>query len=427
MASVSRTFSAPELMNDQTRQRVLEAARLLDYRPRPRRTPVNANAVTTCVGFQFFAADATDNLQSNAFYASMLAGAQAEASTLGLYLMLDTTDRHAMSQEMPRMVQERAVGGMLLVGTAEPAILQAFAQHVPHIVLLDNRDETGQYDSVLSDGFGGAYAAVQYLLQLGHRRIGFFVTEPEVTTFTDRLRGYRSALLEAGVVPDAALVASGQTEAESARALGALLRLAQRPTALVAANDEHALDVVRLSRQLGLKIPDQLSLIGFDDIPFSTHVEPPLTTVRVNKEFMGRLAVRQLYARMQENPLPSRARNLRSAFMSRFRLSFGIPAALSNNRQRQTFSPMERTLPSVPHFAERSRLLSSRSRGTALFGGLLLLAGLSLTGCQPDSTVTKQEEAQFKNPPKEMPPEALKAMRDHGAGGQPAAATATGK
>jgi len=66
--------------------------------------------------------------------------------------------------------------------------------------------------------------------------------------------------------------------------------------------------------------------------------------------------------------------------------------------------------------------LSSRSRSTAFLGGMLLLVGLSLAGCQPDSTVTKQEETQFKNPSKEMPPEALKAMRDHGGGGPPAAA-----
>jgi DNA-binding LacI/PurR family transcriptional regulator len=303
VASVSRTFSSPELMNDQTRQRILEAARALDYRPRQRRTPVDANAGSTanrCIGFQFFAADATDNLQSNTFYASMLAGAQAEASTLGLYLMLDTTDRHAMRQEMPRMVLEQAVAGMLLVGTAEPAILDAFAQHVPQIVLLDNRDSTGRYESVLSDGFGGAYAAVKHLLETGHRRIGFFVSEPEVTTFMDRLRGYRAALCEAGAVQEDRWIVSGRNEEESLRSLEALLRSPECPTALVAANDEHALDIVQLCRRIGLKIPGDLSLIGFDDVPFSRHIEPPLTTVRVNKEFMGRLAVRRLNARIQQ-------------------------------------------------------------------------------------------------------------------------------
>jgi DNA-binding LacI/PurR family transcriptional regulator len=300
VASVSRTFSSPELMNDHTRQRVLEAARLLDYRPRQRRTPLNVTSANLCVGFQFFAADATDNLQSNDFYAPMLVGVQAEASMLGLHLMLHTTDRHAMSQELPRMILEQAVGGMLLVGTAEPAILAAFAKHVPQIVLLDNRDETGQFESVISDGFGGTYAAVQHLLQLGHRRIGFYVMDPDVTTFRDRRRGYRVAMCEAGFGAETVQIVSGRNQTECARAFGALFRSAQPPTALVAANDAQALDIVRMSRQIGLKIPDDLSLIGFDDIPFSTHVDPPLTTMRVNKEFMGRLAVRRLYARMQE-------------------------------------------------------------------------------------------------------------------------------
>ncbi len=197
------------------------------------------------------------------------------------------------------MIVERAVGGMLLVGTAEAAILEMFARHVPQIVLLDNRDETGNYESVLSDGFGGAYAAVTYLLELGHRRIGFFVTEPQVTTFTDRLRGYRSALFESGITPDKSLLASGQSEFESEKALVQMLHSPLRPTALICVNDKHALDAVRVCRELELKIPEDLSLIGFDDVPFAAHMHPQLTTVRVNKEFMGRLAVRRLHERMQ--------------------------------------------------------------------------------------------------------------------------------
>jgi len=300
VASVSRTFSSPELMNDHTRQRVLEAAQILDYRPRQRRTPLNVNSVNMCVGFQFFAADETDNLQSNDFYAPMLAGVQAEATTLGLHLMLHTTNRQAMSQELPRMVVEQAVGGMLVVGTAEPSILAAFAKHVPQIVLLDNRDETGQFESIISDGFRGSYVAVQHLLQLGHRRIGFYAMKPDVTTFRDRLRGYRAAMHESGFGAETLQIVSGRNQAECARAFGATFRAPQPPTALVAANDAQALDIMRMSRQLGLKIPEDLSLIGFDDIPFATHIDPPLTTIRVNKQFMGRLAVRRLYTRIQQ-------------------------------------------------------------------------------------------------------------------------------
>jgi len=300
VASVSRTFSSPELMNDHTRQKVLDAAHLLDYRPRQRRTPLNVNPVNMCVGFQFFAADETDNLQSNDFYAPMLAGVQAEASTLGLHLMLHTTNRHAMSQELPRMVVEQAVGGMLVVGTADPGILAAFAEHVPQIVLLDNRDETGQFESVISDGFGGAYAAVQHLLQLGHRRICFYNMVPEVTTFRDRLRGYRAAMNDAGFGTERQQVIFGPNQDECASGFHALFRSEQSPTAIVTANDAQALDVVRLSRNLGRKIPGDLSLIGFDDIPFTTYVHPTLTTVRVNKEYMGRLGVRRLYAQMQQ-------------------------------------------------------------------------------------------------------------------------------
>lgn len=313
-ATVSRTFRTPDLINETTRLRVLEAARHLNYQPRravvrslPSVTESNHLRTSNSIGFQFFAADATDTLQSNMFYAPMLAGAQAEADSLGFYLLLHTTDRHSLSLELPRMIVERAVGGMLLVGTTDPAVLNLFVKHVPNIVLLDNRDANDSYESVLSDGFGGVTAAVRYLHDLGHRRIGFFLDESGVATFQHRLSGYYSARLSAGFAPDPGLVVASNSVAESKRRLAGLLCSSQRPTALIAANDESAFDVIDICREIGLRIPEDISLIGFDDVSFSAHTHPPLTTIRVDKEYMGRLAVRRLHARMQagDDPAPA--------------------------------------------------------------------------------------------------------------------------
>jgi len=211
-ATVSRTFTAPNLISAQTQQRVLEVARQLNYRPpRLRNTRLqeaggieerkNTAAIAAiarrAIGFQFFTATSSpfDIIATNLFYAPVFAGAQAEAALLGLHLLVHTTNRHHLqAKEIPRMVEDQAIGGMLLVGTPDPEALDIFAAHVPNLVLVDNRDETSRYECILSDGFGGAFAATRYLLELGHRRIAFYLSEAGVAPFQDRLRGYLCAL-----------------------------------------------------------------------------------------------------------------------------------------------------------------------------------------------------------------------------------------
>ncbi len=302
-ATVSRAFNTPEMIAPHTHRRVLEAADHLNYRPlrvRGRKTasvPAPA-AVEAFLGFQFFSATPDDQLQANPFYAPLMAGAQAAADAAGMHLLVNTTDRHALAQELPRMVREQTVAGMLLVGTADPEILSRFLERVPEIVLVDHRDPTGQHDCVVSDGVGGMAEATRYLLGLGHRRIAFLQDAADVPTFRDRLRGFVCAHFEAGLTADPALVLTAN-EAALPGVLGPLLRSAERPTALVAANDWQAYSVMQLCRTLGVSIPGDLSLVGFDDIGFSGQTWPPLTTVHVPKEQIGSLAVSRLQARLR--------------------------------------------------------------------------------------------------------------------------------
>lgn len=318
-ATVSRAFTTPGLISVSTQQRVFEAARVLDYNPTRSRSPrqpsrerknatnsasaSQAPAVRDAIGFQFFAATASpdDTLAHNTFYATLLSGAQSEAAALGLHLLIHTTDRHTLSQEMPRMIEERVIGGMLLVGTADPQIVSAFSTYVDNIVLVDNRDPADAFESVVSDGFGGAYRATRYLIDLGHRHLCFLMGEADTPSFQDRLRGFWCAQLDAGITPIPENIVYGHEEMEGRLAqLASLLQQlsATRPTAVLAANDEHAFQVLRVCRDLGLHVPTDLSIVGFDDTVFSCHSDPPLTTVQVDKEYMGRLAVRRLYARM---------------------------------------------------------------------------------------------------------------------------------
>ena len=310
-ATVSRTFTAPGLLTEETHRRVLEAARQLGYRPRRTAAPTRplstslpvGIAVERSIGFQFFAFDADDTLATNSFYAGMLGGAQSEAASLGMHLLLHSTDRHSLGQETPRMIAEQAISGMLLVGTADPAVLKKFVEFVPQIVLLDNHDASGGHESVVSDGFGGMYQATRFLVDQGHRRLAYFLPDGNAITFHDRLRGFVCAQFEAGISANPAWVVRGSgrpfgADTAPVSRLLALLRLpaSERPTALVCGNDESAINLLRILQSEGLHVPDDLSLVGFDDVPLSSHLDPPLTTVRVNTEFMGRLAVRRLCA-----------------------------------------------------------------------------------------------------------------------------------
>lgn len=303
-ATVSRAFNTPELISALTHKRVLEAADRLNYRPLRARqrsaAPAEAAAPTdeAFIGFQFFGASPSDLPQANAFYAPLLAGAQVAAAERGLHLLVHTTDRHQLALQLPKMVREQTVAGMLLVGTADPEILSVFLERVPQIVLVDHRDPTRRHDCIVSDGLGGAMAATKHLFELGHRRIAFLRDDVSAASFQDRLRGFACAHFEASRAVDPQLVATVPLD-EITAALQGLLALPERPTALVAANDTLALAVMQACRTLGLSIPDDLSLIGFDDIEFSAQTWPPLTTVRVEKEDMGRLAVTRLQERLR--------------------------------------------------------------------------------------------------------------------------------
>ena len=299
IATVSRAFTSPERLNKETREKVLAVANRLNYR-RHRSAPGPAATHQDFIGFLFFASSASDTIRDNTFYAAVLAGAQAEAAALGLHLVLHTTYPESLQGGLPKMIQDRTVAGLLLVGIGadEEAVLSRFDAYVPHVVLVDNHDPTGRHDSVLSDGAGGALAATKLLFEMGHRRVGFLLSDSRVKTFRDRLQGYLGAHYERGIAVDPALILATEGLEDIYTQLTPYLQSENPPTALLASNDLAASAAMQICRHLGIEIPGALSLIGFDDLGFSSHTFPTLSTVHVDKEALGRLAVRRLRSRL---------------------------------------------------------------------------------------------------------------------------------
>lgn len=179
------------------------------------------------------------------------------------------------------------IDGVIMV---TPTVVNVSAD-VP-IVAIDPHTGRADLPTVESDSFGGARQATQFLAELGHRRIGFVAGRPDLRSSGLRDAGYRRALGEAGIPFDPDLVAVGRYEQDTGRgAAKRLLTGPDRPTAVFAANDLSAIAVLDVAAELGLRVPEDLSVVGFDDVPEAAQSTPPLTTVRQPIQQLGAAAV----------------------------------------------------------------------------------------------------------------------------------------
>jgi len=199
-----------------------------------------------------------------------------------------------------------SIGAILAFSDLTPAGSQRAAALGTPTVLVD---PVGDFDSHLpsfgAGNWGGGMAATSHLLELGHTRIGTITGPMRYLCSQARLAGHSTALARAGIEPDAALVRHGDFHYDSAvTAALSLLDLEQPPTAIFAANDEQALGVYAAARQRGLSVPEDLSVVGFDDVPMSQWVLPGLTTVRQPIREVAALAIRALLSVRDGGSLP---------------------------------------------------------------------------------------------------------------------------
>lgn len=167
------------------------------------------------------------------------------------------------------------------------------------VVAIDPHSGPGHIPTVEGDSLGGAVIGTRHLIELGHRRIAFVSGRSDLRSSTLREAGYRHALAEAGIPFDPELVRVGSYEQQAARdSARSLLSGAGRPTAVFAANDLSAIGIMDVAREVGLEVPGDLSVIGFDDIPEATRTSPPLTTVRQPIQALGRTAASMLLTLM---------------------------------------------------------------------------------------------------------------------------------
>jgi LacI family transcriptional regulator len=204
------------------------------------------------------------------------------------------------------LLQQFSDGLVAILPHDDAPYLKALNEADVPVVVVDQRGVFPQYPSVASDNYEGARLAVQHLVELGHTRIAFISGDERLTAAQDRARGFNDAMRQQGLRPEASLTAIGRfSQAMGFKAASHLLKLKRPPTAIFAANDLSAFGAIAAAHELGMRVPDDVSIIGFDDVPMASQVYPPLTTIRQPLQQMGRSAVNILLARIAGIELPS--------------------------------------------------------------------------------------------------------------------------
>jgi len=300
-AGVSRTtvsFVLNEVegvrISKETRQRVLTAAKDLGYVP-----DATAQALvsrrTRIIGLVF--SRSYHHLASDAFLLQIVDGLLDVVRQHGIRLLLDSVENLDQKDSYLSLARAKRIDGIILsLPRTDDQELHALAEEGFPVVLI-GRLPTEKICSVDVDNRSASKTAVEYLLSQGHKRIGCITNAP--TSFiaaSDRLRGYQEALSDAGLAYDKNLVRYGDYSPHSGyEAMSSLLQEANSPTAVFVASDVVAFGAMTAIQEHKLKIPDDIAVIGFDDVPLSRYMNPPLTTIRLPAKNLGHRAGELLF------------------------------------------------------------------------------------------------------------------------------------
>jgi DNA-binding LacI/PurR family transcriptional regulator len=299
VATVSRALAGSSLVSPAVRERVREATDELGYVAN--RLPANLRAK----GVRILAL-VVGNIR-NSYFSDLIDGSVEAAHVAGFPLIFSDSDEDPVreSEILEELAAERVAGVLLASAAGSSKGLRRLLDLGIPVVAVDRRLPGLPVDTVTIDGELGEYGAVQHLIGLGHRRIAMMGGPIHLSTIADRERGYRRALDDAGIAPDQALITHGDLRQETAFELTpGLMALAGPPTAIVAINDLSTIGTLLALRSLGLRVPDDVSVVGFDDVPGSTLYDPPLTTIAQPVHEIGQRAIELAARRVATPDLP---------------------------------------------------------------------------------------------------------------------------
>ncbi|XID90260.1 LacI family DNA-binding transcriptional regulator [Paenibacillaceae bacterium WGS1546] len=302
VSTVSRTLNNYTDVSPQTRKRILEIAKELNYFPNAiARSLVQKKTYTIGIFF----GNTMNSGFDHPFFLEVISAVREMVGNAG-YDILVFTNKNKERATYTTLCRERSVDGVVLLLTGEgkkrdETLIELQDSGIPCIAI-DIPLEGQACAYVESDNYSGARSAMDHLLDLGHTAIAFVGGDTISSTSYNRMRGYQDALMERKIGIDPTLIHLGYFSMEKAKeAVKSLMPAHPEVTAFFAASDEMAMGVVQGLREMGLSVPDDISVIGFDDIKAAKDFNPPLTTVRQDKYGLGHEAAR-LLLRIIEDP-----------------------------------------------------------------------------------------------------------------------------
>ncbi len=299
-ATAARALGNYGSVSEKAREQVLAAAESLGYHRNELAAALVAGSTRT-IGL------VVGDIE-NPFFASVVRGLTDVVEVEGHTVLLANSDedvdreRHAVDTLRSRQVDALVVA---TAATADLSHLEAAASSGRPVILIDRLMPDSSLDTVTVDNEAGAAGAVAHLIGHGHTRIGIVTDEPQIASSAERVAGYRRAHREAGVAVDEQLIVEGGPGQEDGRrgAL-ALLGLEDPPTAVFTASNLATYGALSALAELGLRIPDDVALVGFDDFPLADVIDPPITVVSQPVDEIGREAGRLLLQRLAGDRRP---------------------------------------------------------------------------------------------------------------------------
>jgi LacI family transcriptional regulator len=285
IATVSRTINASPAVSQKLAQRVWQAIEQLNYFP-------NTHARSLVSGHSRILGIIVENI-TNPFFPELISGFEEIAVAHGYEILVSSTygDPLQLTKCVRRMLERKVEGvAVLTFGGEEPVLDQLVIHNMP-IVLAEFRLDNPKVSTILLDYSAGIHAAVRHLMDLGHERIGFLAGPHALHSAMTRLDTFRETMRELGLgIHEDWIIECDHTPKGGVAGFERLSKLASQPTAIICSNDMTAIGVLRAVYMAGLRVPEDLSVIGLDDIDFAEFTLPPLTTIRLSRQELAKAA-----------------------------------------------------------------------------------------------------------------------------------------
>lgn len=329
IATVSRVLNGSARVSGDTCGRVWAAAAKLDYWP-------NSAARSLRQSRSHVLGILLPDLHGE-FFSEVIRGIDHAARQEKFQILISSSHAEAEAIATAARSMRGRVDGLVVMAPhgESAAVIDRITHRIP-VVLLNAPLPVDGCNVVSIDNFAGAYAVTGHLISLGHRRVATIKGPPGNVDAEERLRGYRQALVDAGIKPRPALQLAGDfTESSGYHASAQLLAMAPRPSAVFAANDSMATGLLAALANSGIRVPEDIAVAGFDDIAIAQYLSPALTTVRIDAYELGRRAVRLLVSAIAAGPAATCHHEILPAILV-VRRSCGSHAAAVHEQGRAT-------------------------------------------------------------------------------------------